>query len=103
MNSHSSVSELDASPRNDVLEPLVRCIEQLTPTQKTVLALHYHEGLEPNEIATCLGLTEEEIAQIRVETVELLRSMLSAQIGLPELAASFDNNDADSAGALVNG
>jgi hypothetical protein len=29
--------------------------------------------------------------------------MLAAQIGVPELPASFDNDDADDAGVLVNG
>ena len=84
MDSHSPVSEFDAFERSDVLEPLVQCIEQLTPMQKTILALYYHEDLELVEIAACLGLTECEIEQIRAETVGLLRTMLAGQIGLPE-------------------
>ena len=103
MNSHSSISEFDALQRDDAVELLVQCIAQLPRTQKTVLALYYHENLEPIEIAACLGLTEGEIEQIRVETVGSLRTMLAAQMGLPELPATFDNHDADGPGVLVNG
>ena len=121
MDSHSSISEFDALQRDEVLELLVECISQLSPTQKTILALYYHEDLEPAEIAACVGLTEGELDQVRAETVGLLRTMLVAQIGLPELPASFDRpqeaeiglpelppnldepQEADSADVLVNG
>ena len=66
MNFHSSISEFDAFDRNEVLSLLVRCIAELPPTQKTVLAMYYHENLRLAEIATCVGLTECEIDQIRV-------------------------------------
>ena len=67
-------------------------------TEKTVLALYYHEDLAATEIATCLGLTDCEIDQVRTETVGLLQSILAAQIGLPELAPSFDKPEADVVG-----
>ena len=47
----------------------VQSIAQLPETQKSVLALYYHEDLEPAEIATCVGLTEGEVDQVRAETV----------------------------------
>src|SRR5215472_8417619 len=90
MDIHSSISEFDALQRDEVLELLVQCISQLSPTQKTILAMYYHEDLEPAEIAPCVELTEGEVDQIRAETVGLLRTMLPAQIGLPELPATFD-------------
>jgi len=90
MDIHSSTSEFDALPRDEVLELLVQCISQLPPTQKTILALYYHEDLEPTEIAAYVGLTEGEVHQVRAETVGLLRTMLAAQIDLPELPGSFD-------------
>ena len=90
MDIHSSTSEFDALPRDEVLEVLVQCISQLPPTQKTILALYYHEDLEPTEIAAYVGLTEGEVDQVRAETVGLLRTMLAAQIDLPELPGSFD-------------
>jgi DNA-directed RNA polymerase specialized sigma24 family protein len=99
-----SISEFDALPRDKVLELLVQCISQLSPTQKTILALYYHEDLEPAEIAACVGLTEGEFDQVRAETVVLLRTMLTAQIGLPELPVSLDEpQDADGADVLLNG
>ena len=90
MDDDSSISEFGALPRDEVLELLVQCISQLPPTQKTILALYYHEDLEPAEIAACVRLTEGELDQVRAETVGLLRTMLVAQIGLPERPASFD-------------
>ena len=103
MDCDFSVSEFDAFNRDAVLELLSQRIVELSPTQKTVLAMYYHENLEPAEIAACLDLTECEIEQVRVETLGLLRTMLAAQIGVPELPANFDNDDADDAGVLVNG
>jgi len=82
MENHSSISEFEALPRDEVLELLVQCILQLSPTQKTILAMYYHEELEPAEIAACVGLTEGELDQVRAETVGLLRTMLAAQISL---------------------
>jgi DNA-directed RNA polymerase specialized sigma subunit len=74
----------DSLQRDDVLELLVQCIAQLLPTQKIVLALYYHEDLEPAEIAACLNLTECEIEQIRAQTVGLLRTMLATDRGAIE-------------------
>jgi len=81
MDCDSSISQFDALQHDDVL-PLAQCIGQLPPTQKTVLAMYYHENLEPTEIAACLGLTECEIDQIRAQTVEFLQTRLTAQIAL---------------------
>jgi len=65
--------------------------------------MYYHKDLEPLEIATCLDLTECEIDQVRAEKVGLLKGMLAAQIGLPELPASFHKpGDVEGIGALVN-
>jgi DNA-directed RNA polymerase specialized sigma subunit len=103
MDCDLSISEFDGLQRDAVLELLAQCIVELSPTQKTVLAMYYHENLEPTEIAACLRLTECEIEQVRVETYELLRTMLTAQIGVSELPGNFDNDDADDAGVLANG
>jgi len=99
MDCDSSISQFDALQRDDVLEPLAQCIGQLPPTQKTVLAMYYHENLEPTEIAACLGLTECEIDQIRAQTVEFLQTRLTAQIGLagcPETNLSIPGLEAQS-------
>ena len=99
MDNDSSISEFDALLRDEVLELLVQCISQLSPTQKTILAMYYHEDLKLAEIAACMGLTEGKLDQIRVETVGFLRT----QIRLPEFPASFDEpHDAHGADVLVN-
>ena len=85
MDCDLSISEFDGLQHEAVLELLAQCIVELSPTQQTVLAMYYHENLEPTGIAACLGLTECEIEQVRVETLGLLRTMLAAQIGLAEL------------------
>ena len=94
--------EFDASQRENIVELLARCVAELPATQQTVLALYYHEDLEPTEIAACLELADCEIDQVRAETVGLLQSMLADQIGLPELPAGFDKPDADGVGLLVD-
>jgi hypothetical protein len=99
MDCDSSISQFDALQRDDVLEPLAQCIGQLPPTQKTVLAMYYHENLEPTEIAACLGLTECEIDQVRAQTIEFLQTRLTAQIGLaglPETNPSIAGLEAQS-------
>ena len=78
MDCDSSI--FDALQRDDVLELLVQCIAQLPQTPKTVLAMYYHENLQPIEIAAFLALTECEIEQVRAETSGLLRTMLAAQL-----------------------
>jgi DNA-directed RNA polymerase specialized sigma subunit len=91
MNCCPSISQFDVFERDEVLELLVGCLAQLHSTQKKVLAMYYHEKLELAEIAACFDLTACEIGKIRAETVELLRTMLATQIGLPERHGAFDN------------
>ena len=80
MDCDLSIVEFDGLQREAVLALLVQCIVQLSPTQKIVLAMYYHENVEPTEIAACLGLTECEVEQVRVETAGLLRTMLVHQV-----------------------
>jgi len=68
--------ELDPSDRNKVLELLTQRIAQLPRIPKKVLAMYYYENLRPSEIATGLGLTGNEVEQIRTETVKSLRNKL---------------------------
>ena len=79
MNCHFLISKFDALEHDEVLQLFVRCIAELPPTQKTVLAMYYHEHLQPAEIATAFGLTEFEIDQIRAKALAALQTMLAAQ------------------------
>jgi len=100
----SSISEFDALQGDVVLELLAQCIARLPLAQKTVLALYYHENLEPTEIAACLDLTFGVTRPSRLEFARSRLQMLAGQVGVPELPASFDKpRDADGAGVLVNG
>ena len=68
--------EFDPSDRNKILKLLTQRIAQLPRIPKKVLALYYYEKLRPPEISTGLGLTENEIELIRVQTERLLRNKL---------------------------
>ena len=68
--------EFDPSDRNRALELLGQRIAQLQRIPKKVLAMYYYENFRPAEIATGLGLTENEIELIRTQAEKLLRSKL---------------------------
>src|SRR5215831_10539558 len=74
--------EFDSSDRNEVLKLLVQRIAQLPRIPKKVLALYYYENLQPAEIATGLGLTENQIERIRTQTVRLLLNKLVGDLKL---------------------
>ena len=81
MNSHSLVFELE---REDVLQLFVHCLAQLSLTEKTVLAMYYHENLQLAEKATGFGLTELEVDQMRAKALDTFQTKLAAEIGLVE-------------------
>jgi len=72
--------EFDPSDRNKVPQLLTQRIAQLSRISKKVLAMYYYENLRPAEIATGLGLTENEIELILTQTVRLLRSKLAGDL-----------------------
>ena len=68
--------EFGPSDRNKVLKLLTQRIAELPRIPKKVLAMYYHENLRPAQIATGLGLTENETELIPTQTVRLLRNKL---------------------------
>ena len=78
-------SEFDALERDEALSLLVQCVAQLPPMLKKVLAMHYNENLQIADIAACCGVTEFEIDQIHAKTLEVLQTMLAAELGLAVL------------------
>jgi len=70
--------------RNEVLELLAQRITQLTRIPKQVFAMYCYENLRPTEIATELGLTENEIELIRTQTVRLLQNKLVGDLKRPD-------------------
>ena len=79
--------EFDSSDRNKVLELLTQRIAQLPRIPKKVLALYYYENLGSAEIANGLGLTGNEVEQIRTETVRSLRNELVGDLEQSDRAA----------------
>jgi DNA-directed RNA polymerase specialized sigma subunit len=77
--------DFDALDHNEVLSLLVRCIARVSQIPKKVLAMYYDENLQLAEIATGLGLTEYEIDQMRARTLDLLQTVLVAQLTLNKL------------------
>ena len=78
-------SEFDALERNEAFSLLVQCLARLPPTLKKILAMHYNENLPLAYIAACYGLTEFEIDQIHAKTLEVLPTILAAELGLAAL------------------
>ena len=72
--------EFSPSDRNKVLELLSQRIAQLPRIPRKVLAMYYYENLRPAEIATGLGLTENEIELILTQTVRLLQNKLAGDL-----------------------
>jgi RNA polymerase sigma factor for flagellar operon FliA len=70
----------DASDRNEVLKLLAQRAAQLPRIPKKVLAMYYYENLRSAEIATGLGLTENEIELILTQTVRLLQNKLAGDL-----------------------
>jgi hypothetical protein len=68
------MQKADCPQRKRDILLLAQCILELPRVQKRVLALYYCENLPPTEIAACLGLTEDEIDLIRVQTVRFLET-----------------------------
>jgi DNA-directed RNA polymerase specialized sigma subunit len=69
-------SPFEILERKRLLALLVERLEQLPPMAKKILAMHYHEDLKLSEIAPCFGLSEFQIEEIRIQTVELLKNYL---------------------------
>lgn len=68
--------EFGPSDRNKILKLLAQRIAQLPRIPKKILAMYYYENLRPAQIATGLGLTENETELIRTQTVRLIRNKL---------------------------
>jgi DNA-directed RNA polymerase specialized sigma24 family protein len=74
-------SEFDALERNEAMSLLAQCLTRLPPTLKKFLAMHCNENLPLADIAACFGLTEFEIDQIRAKTLEMVPTILAAELG----------------------
>lgn len=70
--------ELDPHSANDVessvftrvvLEQVVAAVRDLPPEQQIVVALHYHQGQQLQEVARIMGITETHVGQMHADAV----------------------------------
>ena len=81
MNEPSTVANLEGlsiSPnslrKEDWLNCLVEGIDELSITERLIIAMFYYEGLTIKEIALVLEMSESEVSRIHYDTVlELLK------------------------------
>ncbi len=52
-----------------VLAQVVAAIEDLAADQRTVIALHYHRGLQLQEVAVAMGITDSRASQLHARAV----------------------------------
>jgi RNA polymerase sigma factor for flagellar operon FliA len=63
---------------------LVKAIEALPESERTVVSLYYHEGLTLKEIGEVLGVTESRVCQIHGKALLRLRAQLQPLVaGVP--------------------
>ena len=72
--------------RGEERRVMATLIDELPETARLVLGLRYCEALRPRQIATVLGLSEEEIRKVLSEALLAVESRLRALP--PETAAS---------------
>ncbi|MFB3908842.1 MAG: sigma-70 family RNA polymerase sigma factor [Candidatus Eisenbacteria bacterium] len=66
---------------------LAAALDALSERERTILALHYHEGLTFRQIGTVLRLTESRICQIHTRTIQRLRARIAEMERVKEEAA----------------
>jgi RNA polymerase sigma factor for flagellar operon FliA len=61
---------------------LASCIDNLSDRERTVVALHYFDGLTFSEISKVLGISESRAYQLHTQAVGRLRSLVRAQLAV---------------------
>lgn len=74
----SLTSAPDVMEHKELLNLMVKRIQQLPDMQKKVLALYYYEEMRLAEIARVFGVTESRICQIHSQAVVALRTYLKS-------------------------
>jgi RNA polymerase sigma factor for flagellar operon FliA len=57
---------------------LVQAIDDLSPKEKTVIALYYYDELTLKEIGKVMGFTESRICQIHTKSILKLRAKIQS-------------------------
>ena len=61
---------------------LASCIDSLSDRERTVVALHYFEGLTFSEISKVLAISESRAYQLHTQAVNRLRGLVRAQLAV---------------------
>ena len=66
--------------RKEIISLLADRMAQLPELQKKVLAMYYHENMQPFKIAAIFGVTESRICQILGQAVDTLKGYLNSML-----------------------
>lgn len=69
---------LEMLERNELRKLVLRAIERMPQTERTVLNMYYHEELTLREISSTLQLHESRISQLKTQALARLRTLLEA-------------------------
>jgi len=64
-----------------ILGEVVAAVRGLDRDQQTVVALHYHRGLQLQEVARTMGITESRASQLHAEAVLTIHTVMVAAAG----------------------
>ena len=76
--SDKSQGQLESLTRKELLDTVVRILEDLNEQERLVIALYYYEELTLKEIGMVLDVTESRISQVHTAAVLKLRARLRA-------------------------
>lgn len=73
--------------RQEIRARIIPLLDTLTPREKLVLSLYYHDELNMRETAQVMGITEGRVSQLHSQALERLRRGFVKQYGSEEALA----------------
>jgi RNA polymerase sigma factor for flagellar operon FliA len=77
LEDRNATSPVEALSREEDVRILRDAIARLPEKERTVMALHYYEGLNQRQIAEVMHVTDSRVSQIRHQALKRLRSRLA--------------------------
>jgi RNA polymerase sigma factor for flagellar operon FliA len=77
LQDENDVTGRESMEKTELIEILVKRMEELPDTHRKVLSMYYFENMRLAEIAAVFGLTESRICQIHTQVILGLRTFLS--------------------------
>jgi RNA polymerase sigma factor for flagellar operon FliA len=75
---NDQVLPLEMLERSELRKLVLRAIERMPETERTVLNMYYHEELTLREISRTMQLHESRISQLKTQALIRLRTFLEA-------------------------